>query len=295
MTPATSAPRIALFTPSYNQAAFLEEAIRSVLDQNYPALEYVVIDGGSTDGSVEIIRRYASRLASWVSEPDCGQYDAVNKGFARTQGEIMGWLNSDDKHTPWTLSVVGELFATFPEIEWLTTLWPLFWDDQGRAVACGTHQGFSREAFWRGEQLPGADWHTTHWIQQESTFWRRSLWEKAGAGLDLRYALAGDFELWARFYRHAELHAVATPLGGFRLQAGQKTASQAEAYIAQAREAFLAHGGRPPGRCESFLLEKLAKLRRFLERKYEKRLRFPQAQHHVVHRGREGGWHLKNP
>ena len=110
-------PTISLVTPSYNQASFLEETIRSIHDQNYPALEHVIVDGGSTDGSIGIIRRHRSRLADWVSEPDRGQYDAINKGFARTSGEVMCWLNSDDKYLPWTLSVVGELFRVFPDID----------------------------------------------------------------------------------------------------------------------------------------------------------------------------------
>ena len=111
------APRISVVTPSFNQGAFLEETLRSVLDQGYPNLEYFVIDGGSTDASVDIIRNYASRLTYWVSESDQGQYDAINKGFARSMGEIMAWLNSDDKYLPWTFSIAGEISATRPEVE----------------------------------------------------------------------------------------------------------------------------------------------------------------------------------
>lgn len=96
---------ISIVTPSFNQGEFLEAAIRSVLDQQYPALEYIVVDGGSTDGSIEIIRRYEAQLHRWCSEPDEGHYAAVNKGFSWSNGEIMAWLNSDDMYCLWTLAL----------------------------------------------------------------------------------------------------------------------------------------------------------------------------------------------
>lgn len=237
--------RLALVTPSFNQAAFLDDAIRSVLDQNYPQLEYVVMDGGSTDGSVAIIEKHAGRLAHWESGRDAGQYDAITRGFAKTSGEVLGWLNSDDKLAPWALSVVGEIFAHCPEVEWLTSLRPLRWDERGRAVRCLTHPGYSRGGFFRGENFPEAGAFFTGWIQQESTFWRRSLWERAGAQVGAEFKLAGDFELWARFFEaNAELVGVETPLGGFRFHAAQKTAMQNDRYLAEASAAFEKHGGR---------------------------------------------------
>lgn len=241
-------PRISLVTPSYNQATYLADTIRSVVSQNYKGLEYVVIDGGSNDGSREILQEFDKSLKYWVSEPDDGQYDAVNKGFASTSGDIMGWLNSDDLHTPWTLSVVGEIFATLPQVRWLTTLYPLSWDSAGRLVGCSYIPGFSRKGFFRGENLGRSGAYNLGWIQQESTFWRRSLWDEAGGFVGGRWKLAGDFDLWARFFQHEELTGVASPIAGFRCHGNQKTNNEGEAYVQEAGEVLQSHNGRPRGR-----------------------------------------------
>jgi len=238
-------PSISIVTPSFNQAAFLESAIRSVLDQEYPHLEYVVMDGRSSDGSVAILERYGPRFTSWTSEPDGGQYDAVTRGFGRTRGEIMGWLNSDDAYLPGALAVVGEIFAHFPQIEWLTTLFPINWDTRDRAVHQEALRGFSAAALFSGEHLPSRWGFSLGHLQQESTFWRRSLWERAGAGIDPAFPLAGDFALWAQFARHTEPVGVAAPLGGFRLQDMQKTARRFAEYQAEAQRALVKYGGRP--------------------------------------------------
>ena len=249
-----SPPPIALVTPSFNQATFLDMTIRSVLDQEYPAFEYFIADGGSTDGSAEIIRRYEARLAGWVSERDGGQYAAVAHGFARTKGEILGWLNSDDALLPGALSVVGEIFAQFPQIDWLTTTRPLFWDARGRAVRCEALAGFSRGGFFAGEHLQKDGCFDLGFIQQESTFWRRSLWEKAG-GFDPDFPLAGDFALWARFFAHAELFSIDAPLAGFRLHDEQKTGSRFAEYSREAAAALAKYGGAHGGKLHFFLRE----------------------------------------
>jgi len=290
----TKLPTIAIVTPSLNQARFLEDTIRSIVDQRYPCLEYVIVDGNSNDGSRDILQKYDRHLTHWVSEPDQGQYVAINKGFEKTSGEIMAWLNADDKYTPWALSVVGDVFANFPQIEWLTSSYALHWDGAGRAVSCRFNGQFSREGFFRGENLPDAGWHARGWIQQESTFWRRSLWERAGSRIDPAFPLAGDFELWARFYQLAPLYAVGTPLGGFRLHKDQKTASQSSEYVREAVRAFRLHGGQPPGRIRSFFLSALASSIRNLQKQYARKSKFVTPQYLCLHKGREGGWRIKS-
>jgi GT2 family glycosyltransferase len=237
-------PKISLVTPSYNQRAYLGAAIESVLGQGYAGLEYVVMDGGSGDGSGEIIRRYEDQLAYWVAEKDAGQYAALNAGFARTSGEVMGWLNSDDKQLPWCLEVVGEIFEQFPEVEWLTTRFPMRWDGAGRAVNCRGVAGYARKMILQGDNMPGGSLPGAWPVQQESTFWRRSLWEKAGGSLSTEFGSAGDYELWLRFAQLAEPVAVSVPLGGFRQHGEQQTTREREEYQRQARRAWEVQGGK---------------------------------------------------
>lgn len=225
-----SLPRISIVTPCLNAEAFIEETLESILGQGYPDLELVVVDGGSTDGTLAILERYRGRLASLTSGPDRGHADALNKGFARTTGEIMGWLNADDVLHRGALRLLARVFTGFPEVEWLTAQ-PSSMDHEGAVVAVDAARTWSRLGFVSGDY---------RWIQQESTYWRRSLWERAGSGLSTAHRLACDFELWMRFFRHAQLHTTEGLVGGFRMHPGQRTAGQLEAYEAEALQVVLA-------------------------------------------------------
>ena len=182
-------PRVSIVTPSYNQGKFLEETIRSVLLQGYPNLEYIIIDGESTDGSVEIITKYEPWLTYWVSETDRGQSHAINKGFERATGEIFGWINSDDGYLPDTLFAVVENIKENMNMV------------IGAAVERDLLSGKTQEI--RKCRTADEVIYLRKTIIQPSTFWTADLWNKSGP-LDEDYKFALDYELWLRMFRFAE-------------------------------------------------------------------------------------------
>lgn len=214
-------PRISLVIPSFNQGAYLEQAIRSIVDQRYPDLELIVIDGGSTDESLPIIRRHAGAFAHWEHEPDRGQFHALNKGFARATGEVMGWLNADDVLMPGALAIVGRVFGDYPQIRWLTS-GAIHISTEGTPF--GLHH--ARRYYARWVQL-----FANAPPPQHCTFWRRSLWEEAGSHVAEQFY--SDCELWLRFYEHAPLHVVDTILGAWRLHPGSHSIIHHESMSAQ--------------------------------------------------------------
>ena len=201
-------PRITIVTPNFNGEEYLEETILSVLSQNYPNLEYIIIDGGSKDNSVEIIKKYENQLAYWISESDKGLYDAIQKGFDKSTGDIMAWINSDDIYQKKSFFTVAEIFTSFSDINWLLGM-PTCLDEMGRTVFIDNIRRWSKLDYYLGD---------FQWIQQESIFWSRQLWEKSGGYISTNMKYAGDLELWLRFFRHERLFVTHAQLGGFRLR-----------------------------------------------------------------------------
>lgn len=201
-------PKITIVTPSFNMVNYIEETILSVIGQGYPNLEYIIIDGGSKDGTVDIIRKYEPWISYWVSEPDKGMYDAIQKGFARTTGEIMAYINSDDKLHHNSLFTVATIFSGMDDVEWILGR-ATFFNDEGSIVDVKDFRKWSKYNYYTGDYK---------WIQQESVFWRRDLWVRAGGRIDTSLKLAGDYELWLRFFRYAKLYSAETVFAGFRFR-----------------------------------------------------------------------------
>lgn len=179
-------PKISVVVPSFNQVAFIDQTLRSIIDQNYPNLELIVIDGGSTDGSVDVIRKYESHIIYWVSAPDGGQTRGLIKGFEKATGDIMCWLNSDDLFDADTLHDVADFMERNPNADAVygDALWI---DESGRALRVQREIPFNR-FLWM---------YTYNYIPGMSMFWRRQIYEQVG-GLNPEFDLAMDADLWIR-------------------------------------------------------------------------------------------------
>jgi glycosyltransferase involved in cell wall biosynthesis len=207
--------QISIVTPSFNQVQFVGHTLQSVLDQQYPNLEYIVIDGASNDGSQQVIAQVEEHLTHWISESDKGQTEAINKGFRLTTGEIMGYLNSDDLLLPGALNTVADYFARRPDIDVIYGHRILI-DEHGMAIGRWILPPHTSLAYAWADFVP-----------QETMFWRRSIWDQAGGYLDESFRFAMDWDLISRFSSiGARFYRLPRYLAAFRVHAKQKTSLQ---------------------------------------------------------------------
>lgn len=220
-------PKISVVTPSYNQGQFLEQTIQSVLSQDYQNLEYIVIDGGSTDNSIEIIKRYENQLTYWVSEPDAGQSDAINKGFRMATGEVLAWLNSDDIYLPGTLFKVADYLQKHPGIGCVYGDL-IMMDQSGDILSTKKVTPFQfRMALYSACMIP-----------QPSAFWTKEAWTKTGK-LDTSLHYMMDFEFFLRMAsQNIKFGCIYEPLAAFRFHSTSKSVAEYEVKFAQDRLAI---------------------------------------------------------
>jgi len=212
-------PRITVVTPSFNQGQFLEETIRSVLMQGYPNLEYIIMDGGSRDSSIDVIRHYAAWLSHWESAKDNGQADAINRGFARGTGQILAWLNSDDVYRPGALFAVAKCFLA----------------DPGLSIAYSTCETIDGNSICHAIHVPPEfsvyGLLKNNFIAQPATFLSRSLWEVIGLNANRHYAF--DYEMWIKAavqgYRFARVSGA--PWAGFRVWEQSKSETSYDKFV----------------------------------------------------------------
>jgi len=217
-------PRISIVTPSFNQGEFIEETIRSVLLQNYPNLQYIIVDGGSSDSTIEIIKRYSPWISYWISEHDEGQSDAINKGMILADGDICAWLNSDDVLTKDALYIVGKYFNINSACMWLGGSGQLSFIGSGKKGVMKSSLSNTSILidFWKFGKVDGC------FLFQPSIFWKKSLWDKVG-GLSEDYHFAMDYDLWLKFSEHTKLYSISNILSIAKRYDDCKTVGQRKA------------------------------------------------------------------
>jgi glycosyltransferase involved in cell wall biosynthesis len=241
--------KISIVVPCYNMENFIEESLLSIINQNYANLELIIVDGKSTDRTLEIISKYDKYISLLISEKDEGQYNAINKGFSKATGDVFAWLNADDIYFSWTLKHVSDFFKEFPDQSWVSGATSLMNED-------GYINSFGNNVIAKPQQYLKNGWFRSDLygsLQQEGMFWRKELWETSG-GLDENYKLAADFELWTRFAIHKEPVSFALPLACFRDRASSRS-----------RKLFIEYEAEVAIACKdlrqrNFLIQRIARL-----------------------------------
>jgi len=245
-------PKISIVTPSYNQAQFLERTIISVLNQNYPNLEYIIIDGGSTDESSRIIRSYEEHLTYWVSEPDAGQSDALNKGFARATGKILAWLNSDDLYLPKALFKAAHTFVKNPNAAVVYGDYILI-DANDVCTALRRQPSFDYQIFL----------HAYGIVPQPASFFNSEAFFNVG-GIDSGFDYVMDYDLLLRLAQYGKIVHIREYLAAFRFHSTSKTVAEKHRFSAEHRRALLKNIGRNPSRSALRVLHSYHRIRSYL-------------------------------
>jgi glycosyltransferase involved in cell wall biosynthesis len=237
-------PKISIVTPSYNQGQFLEKTILSVLEQGYPSLEYVIIDGGSSDNSLQIIKKYEAHLDYWISEPDRGQSHAINKGFKQVTGDLLTWLNSDDYYAPKALHEVADMYLTNPMAGAIVGSGKMV-DINGNILFEATRTNITLESLY--------DWFDEYFLQP-SCFFRREVWTECGQ-LNEQLSYAMDLDLWIKIARRFDFVTTNATLSYSLRHVNAKTTKYAYLSHVEAVFVILRYAGEGPARA---LLEKYA-------------------------------------
>jgi len=204
-------PRITIVTTTLNAEAYLDRCIQSIANQRYPNLEHIIIDAGSSDRTHDIVQQHSHYIHKFEVVDGIGLYAGLRYGLEQSSGEIMGWLNADDMLLPGALHTVAGIFTKYSHVNWITGR-PSAIDYLDRIFAVEKHKYWSRRRFILG---------AFRWIQQESTFWRRRLWDRTG-GLNPHLRFAGDFDLWLRYFEADRLYLADCLIGAFRLHSTQQ-------------------------------------------------------------------------
>ena len=224
-TTAAGIPSFSIVTPCYNQVEFVATTLESVATQNYPALEYIVVDDESTDGTSDVIRQHEQSITRIITQKNKGFGETLHMGLNQCTGEIMAWINSDDYYLPGAFAAVSRAFMDCPEVDWIVGA-SLICYREGIPASINATKGFAKSLFFSGRYLGGHPAWSGDWIPQECVFWRRSLWEKAGSKFLPERRQYGDFELWSRFWQHADLHVLPVPIAVFRYHTESFTAQR---------------------------------------------------------------------